>query len=48
MISGHGTIDTAMEAIRKGAYDFIEKPLDLNRLLITIKTVSYTHLDDKV
>ena len=29
MISGHGTIDTAIEAIRKGAYDFIEKPLDL-------------------
>ena len=31
MISGHGTIDTAIEAIKKGAYDFIEKPLDLNR-----------------
>ncbi|MDL2283499.1 sigma 54-interacting transcriptional regulator, partial [Odoribacter sp. OttesenSCG-928-G04] len=37
MISGHGTIDTAIEAIKKGAYDFIEKPLDLNRILITIK-----------
>lgn len=37
MISGHGNIDTAVEAIKKGAYDFIEKPLDLNRLLITIK-----------
>lgn len=37
MISGHGTIDTAVEAIRKGAFDFIEKPLDLNRILITIK-----------
>ena len=37
MISGHGNIDTAVESIKKGAYDFIEKPLDLNRLLITVK-----------
>ena len=37
IISGHGNIDTAVEAIKKGAYDFIEKPLDLNRLLITIR-----------
>ncbi len=37
MISGHGTIDTAVEAIKKGAFDFIPKPLDLNRLLITIR-----------
>jgi two-component system, NtrC family, nitrogen regulation response regulator NtrX len=37
MISGHGTIDTAVEAIKKGAYDFIAKPLDLNRMLITIR-----------
>lgn len=37
MISGHGTIDTAVEAIKKGAFDFISKPLDLNRLLITIR-----------
>jgi len=37
MISGHGNIDTAVEAIKKGAYDFIEKPLDLNRLLITLR-----------
>jgi two-component system, NtrC family, nitrogen regulation response regulator NtrX len=37
MISGHGTIDTTVEAIKKGAYDFIEKPLDLNRLLISIR-----------
>ena len=37
MISGHGTIDTAVEAIKKGAYDYIAKPLDLNRLLVTIK-----------
>ena len=44
MISGHGTIDTAIEAIRKGAYDFIEKPLDLNRMLITIKNATDKHL----
>ena len=37
MISGHGTIETAVEAIKKGAYDYIAKPPDLNRLLITIK-----------
>lgn len=37
MISGHGTIETAVEAIRKGAFDFIAKPLDLNRVLITLK-----------
>ena len=37
MISGHGNIDTAVEAIKKGAYDFIEKPLDLNRLLVSIR-----------
>ena len=37
MISGHGSIDMAVEAIKKSAYDFIEKPLDLNRLLITIR-----------
>src|SRR5512133_445173 len=40
MISGHGTIDTAVEAIKKGAFDFIEKPLDLNRLLITLRNAS--------
>ncbi|MFN8153748.1 MAG: sigma-54 dependent transcriptional regulator [Bacteroidia bacterium] len=37
MISGHGTIETAVEAIKKGAYDFIAKPLDLNRMLITLR-----------
>jgi len=40
MISGHGTVDTAVEAIKKGAYDFIEKPLDLNRLLVTIRNAT--------
>jgi two-component system nitrogen regulation response regulator NtrX len=37
MISGHGNIDTAVDSIKKGAFDFLEKPLDLNRLLITIR-----------
>ncbi len=40
MISGHGTVDAAVESIKKGAFDFIEKPLDLNRLLITIKNAT--------
>lgn len=37
MISGHGTIETAVECIREGAYDYIEKPLDLNRLLLSVR-----------
>ncbi len=37
MISGHGTIETAVEASKRGAYDFISKPPDLNRLLITVR-----------
>lgn len=37
MISGHATIDTAVESVRKGAFDFISKPPDLNRLLITVR-----------
>ncbi|MBX7108076.1 MAG: sigma-54 dependent transcriptional regulator [Chitinophagales bacterium] len=37
MVSGHGTIDTAVEAVRKGAYDFVAKPMDLNRLLISLR-----------
>lgn len=40
MISGHGNIDTAVESIKKGAYDFIEKPLDLNRILITLRNAT--------
>ncbi len=42
MISGHGTVDTAVEALKKGAWDFIEKPLDLNRILVTIRNASDT------
>ncbi|MCS6917574.1 MAG: sigma-54 dependent transcriptional regulator [Chitinophagales bacterium] len=37
IISGHGTIDTAVEAVKKGAYDFVAKPMDLNRLLISLR-----------
>ena len=37
MISGHGTIDTAVEATRRGAYDFLEKPLDTDRILLTLR-----------
>ena len=37
MISGHATIDTAVEAVKQGAFDFISKPPDLNRLLITLR-----------
>ena len=40
MISGHGDIDTAVECIKRGAFDFIQKPLDLNRILITIKNAT--------
>ena len=40
MISGHGTIETAVEAVKNGAYDFISKPPDLNRLLITIRNAT--------
>lgn len=44
MISGHGNIDTAVECIKKGAFDYIAKPIDLNRLLITVRNA----LDKKV
>ncbi len=40
MISGHGSIDTAVECIKKGAFDFIQKPLELNRILITLKNAT--------
>ena len=40
MISGHADIDTAVECIKKGAFDFVQKPLDLNRILITIKNAT--------
>lgn len=40
MISGHGNIDTAVEAVKKGAFDYISKPPDLNRLLITIRNAT--------
>ena len=37
MVSGHGTVETAVEAVKKGAFDYIAKPLDLNRLLISVR-----------
>jgi DNA-binding NtrC family response regulator len=40
MISGHGDIDSAVDCIKRGAFDFIQKPLDLNRILITIKNAT--------
>jgi DNA-binding NtrC family response regulator len=40
MVSGHGTIDTAVEAIKLGAYDYISKPPDLNRLLVTLRNAT--------
>lgn len=40
MISGHADISTAVDCIKKGAYDFIEKPLDINRILITLKNAT--------
>ena len=39
MISGHGTVETAVACIKKGAFDFIEKPLDLNRILVLLRQV---------
>lgn len=42
MISGHGNVETAVEALKKGAWDFIEKPLDLNRILVTVRNASDT------
>ena len=39
MISGHGSLETAVQAIKKGAFDFIEKPLDLNRILVILRNV---------
>lgn len=40
MISGHGDIETAVECIKKGAFDFVQKPLDLNRILVTIRNAT--------
>jgi two-component system nitrogen regulation response regulator NtrX len=40
MITGHGNIETAVEALKKGAYDFIQKPLDLNRILLSVRNAS--------
>src|SRR3954467_11826897 len=37
MMSGHGTIETAVDAVKKGAYDYLAKPIDLNRLLVSVR-----------
>jgi two-component system, NtrC family, nitrogen regulation response regulator NtrX len=37
MMSGHGNIDTAVDAVKKGAYDYLAKPIDLNRLLVSVR-----------
>src|SRR5207247_7593507 len=44
MISGHGTIQTAVEATQLGAYDFLEKPLDTDRILLTLRN-ALQHVD---
>ncbi len=49
MISGHGDIATAVNAIKKGAWDFVEKPLDLNHLLqMTKNAIEHKHLDEQL
>lgn len=40
IITGHGSVETAVEALKKGAWDFIQKPLDLNRILVTVRNAS--------
>ena len=48
MISGHGTIATAVEATQRGAFDFLEKPLDTDRLLVTVRNaLSHAELVDE-
>ena len=44
MMTAHGTVDKAVEAMQKGAYSYILKPFDNERLILYVKTVSYTHL----
>ena len=43
IITGHGNIETAVESLKKGAYDFIQKPLDLNRILVTVRNACNQH-----
>ncbi len=43
IITGHGTVEIAVDALKKGAYDFIQKPLDLNRILVTMRNASNQH-----
>lgn len=47
VVSGHGTVETAVEAVRQGAYDFLEKPLDRSRLLVTLENcLEHSRLQD--
>ena len=47
IITGHGNVETAVDALKKGAYDFIQKPLDLNRILVTVRNASNQHTLEK-
>lgn len=47
IITGHGSVETAVDALKKGAYDFIQKPLDLNRILVTVRNASNQHTLEK-
>jgi two-component system nitrogen regulation response regulator NtrX len=47
IMTGHGNVETAVEALKKGAYDFIQKPLDLNRILVTVRNASNQHTLEK-
>ncbi len=47
IITGHGNVETAVDALKKGAYDFIQKPLDLNRILVTVRNACNQHTLEK-
>lgn len=47
MMTGHGSVDIAVDALKRGAYDFIQKPLDLNRILVTVRNASNQHSLEK-
>lgn len=42
LITGHGSVETAVDALKKGAFDFLQKPLDLNRVLVTVRNATQT------
>ena len=47
MMTGHGSVDIVVDALKRGAYDFIQKPLDLNRILVTVRNASNQHSLEK-